>query len=154
MPGGVMIGLPWLKMAPWGIAALMALIAGVCLHLYQAERDAHVAYKATIAQAIADQQAALKAEANRMEANLKQVRQDYEDKIETIRSNAVALYRMRQPAGQSGAMPAATGGKQMDDGTAAKCVADEFVADAADDAAKVSAWQDWCKRNNCPIESP
>lgn len=149
-----MIGLPWLKMLPWGIAALMAIAAATCLHLYQSERDSFVAYRAEVTAIGKAQEAQIEKERQQAEENLKQVRQDYEDKIETIRSNAVALYRMRQPAGQSGAMPAATGGKQMDDGTAAKCVADEFVADAADDAAKVSAWQDWCKRNNCPIESP
>lgn len=149
-----MIGLPWLKMLPWGIAALMAIAAATCLHLYQSERDSFVAYRAEVTAIGKAQEAQIEKERQQAEENLKQVRQDYEDKIETIRSNAVALYRMRQPAGQSGAMPAATGGKQMDDGTAAKCVADEFVADAADDAAKVTAWQDWCKRNNCPVESP
>ena len=149
-----MIGLPWLKMLPWGIAALMAIAAATCLHLYQSERDSFVAYRAEVTAIGKAQEAQIEKERQQAEENLKQGRQDYENKIPVIRRDAVASYRMRYPQSSRCEMPGNAAGQQVDDGTAAKCVADEFIADAADDAAKVTAWQDWCKRNNCPVESP
>lgn len=93
-----MINLPWLKMLPWGIAAVMALAAAACLHLYQSERDAFVAYRAEVTAIGKAQEAQIKKEKEQAEDNLKQVRKDYEDRVPDIRRDAVAAYRMRNPS--------------------------------------------------------
>ena len=147
-----MSNLPWLKLLPWIIAAAMALAAATCLHLYQSERDAFVAYRAEVtAIGKAQEEQVRKQEAQAAE-NLKQVRKDYEDKIPSIRRDAVTAYRLRNPQSGSCAMPGNSASQQVDDGASKEPVADEFVRACAEDAAKVTAWQDYCKRNNCPEE--
>ena len=143
----------WIKALPWGIAALMAFAAAFCLHLYQSERDAFTTYRAKV-EAIAEaQQAQIEKDKQQAEQNLRQVRKDYEDRIPDIRDAAVRNYRLRYPNTCSGALPGNAASVQVDDGASKKCVADEqFILDAAEDAAKLGAFQDYCKRNNCPIK--
>ena len=143
----------WIKALPWGIAALMAFAAAFCLHLYQSERDAFTTHRAKV-EAIAEaQQAQIEKDKQQAEENLKQVRKYYEDRIPDIRYAAVRNYRLRYPNTCSCALPGNAASIQVDDGASQKCVADEqFIRDAAEDAVKVGAFQDWCKRNNCPIK--
>ena len=142
----------WIKALPWGIAALMAFAAAFCLHLYQSERDAFTTYRAK-GKAIAEaQQAQIEKDKQQAEQNLRQVRKDYEDRIPDIRGAAVRAYRLRYPNTCSGAVPGNAASVQVDDGAGKEPVADEFVRACAEDAAKVTAFQDYCKRNNCPVE--
>ena len=93
------------------------------------------------------------------EKNLEQVRKDHEQEIKVVRDGAVAKYLaangMRNNsvrAGGSGVRTLAPGLK-VDAGAAKECVPDEtLIRDAADDAEKLSAWQDWCHLNNCPVQ--
>ena len=148
-----MIQTLWIKALPWGIAALMAFAAAFCLHLYQSERDAFVAFSAEVKAIGEAQQAQVEKDKQQAEENLRQVRKDYEDRIPDIRDAAVRNYRLRYPNTCSGALPGNAASVQVDDGTSQKCVADEqFILDAAEDAAKLGAFQDYCKRNNCPIK--
>lgn len=80
-----------LKMLPWGIAAVMALAAAACLHLYQSERDAFVAYRAEVTAIGKAQEAQIKKEKEQAEYNLKQVRKDYEDRVPDIRRMLLLL---------------------------------------------------------------
>lgn len=143
-----------LKMLPWGIAAVMALAAAACLHLYQSERDAFVAYRAEVTAIGKAQEAQIKKEKEQAEYNLKQVRKDYEDRVPDIRRDAVAAYRLRNPQPRSCTMPGDGTSQPVDDGAVKELLAPdpEFIRNAAEDAAKLSAFQDYCKRNNCPIE--
>ena len=142
----------WIKALPWAIAALMAFAAAFCLHLYQSERDAFVAFRAEVRAIGEAQQAQVEKDKKQAEENLKQVRKDYEDRIPDIRDAAVRNYRMRYPYACSGALPGNAASVQVDDGAGKEPVADEFVRACAEDAAKVTAFQDYCKRNNCPVE--
>ena len=142
----------WIKVLPWAIAAAMALAAATCLHLYQSERDAFTTYRAKVAAIAEAQQAQIEKDKQQAEENLKQVRKDYEDRIPDIRDAAVRAYRLRYPNTCSGAVPGTSTSVQVDDGAKQEPVADEFVRACAEDAAKVTAFQDYCKRNNCPVE--
>ena len=142
----------WIKALPWAIAALMAFAAAFCLHLYQSERDAFTTYRAKV-EAIAEaQQAQIEKDKQQAEQNLRQVRKDYEEKLPAIRDAAVRAYRLRYPNTCSGAVPGNAASVQVDDGAKQEPVADEFIQSCAEDAAKVTAFQDYCKRNNCPVE--
>ena len=142
----------WIKALPWAIAALMAFAAAFCLHLYQSERDAFTTYRAKV-EAIAEaQQAQIEKDKQQAEENLRQVRKDYEDRIPDIRDAAVRAYRLRYSNTCSGAVPGNAASVQVDDGAKQEPVADEFIQSCAEDAAKVTAFQDYCKRNNCPVE--
>jgi type IV secretory pathway TrbF-like protein len=142
----------WIKALPWGVAALMAFAAAFCLHLYQSERDAFVAFRAEVKAIGEAQQAQVEKDKQQAEENLRQVRKDYEDRIPDIRDAAVRAYRLRYPNTCSGAVPGNAASVQVDDGAGKEPVADEFVRACAEDAAKLSAFQDYCKRNNCPVK--
>lgn len=110
--------------------------------------------------------AGLKAEAKKQEDeqkakdNLKKVQADHEKQIPTIRARAVANYlaahRMPDDAGESaggGPVREDGAGIRLDDGAGKECVLDEaFIANAAEDAAKVEAWRSYCTLNSCPVE--
>ena len=142
----------WIKVLPWAIAALMAFAAAFCLHLYQSERDAFTTYRAKVAAIAEAQQAQIERDKQQTEENLKQVRKDYEDRIPDIRDAAVRAYRLRYPNAGRCPMPGTSTSVQVDDGAKQEPVADEFIQSCAEDAAKVTAFQDYCKRNNCPVE--
>ena len=142
----------WIKALPWGVAALMAFAAAFCLRLYQSERDAFTTYRAKVAAIAEAQQAQIEKDKQQAEQNLRQVRKDYEDRIPDIRDAAVRAYRLRYSNTCSGAVPGNAASVQVDDGAKQEPVADEFIQSCAEDAAKVSAFQDYCKRNNCPVE--
>ena len=142
----------WIKALPWAIAALMAFAAAFCLHLYQSERDAFTTYRAKVVAIAEAQQAQVEKDKKQAEENLRQVRKDYEDRIPDIRDAAVRAYRLRYPNAGRCPMPGTSTSVQVDDGAKQEPVADEFVRACAEDAAKVTAFQDYCKRNNCPVE--
>lgn len=149
-----MMALPWLKMLPWGIAALMAIAAATCLHLYQSERDAFITYRAEVTAIGKAQEAQTKKEKEQAEANLQQVRKDYEDRVPDIRRDAVAAYRMRNQQSRSCPMPGGGTSQPMDDGTEQPgiFVDPAFIEDVAEAVSKLKAFQDKCKRDNCPIK--
>lgn len=142
----------WIKALPWAIAALMAFAAAFCLHLYQSERDAFATYRAKVVAIAEAQQAQVEKDKKQAEENLRQVRKDYEDRIPDIRDAAVRAYRLRYPNAGRCPMPGTSTSVQVDDGAKQEPVADEFIQSCAEDAAKVTAFQDYCKRNNCPVE--
>jgi len=147
--------LPWLKALPWLIAALMALVAAGAVHLYMGERDELTAFRATVKQANDDQLKVLIELGDQRETNLKETRKEYEDKIPAIRDGAVRAYCLRNPALCQPAARCEDGPSYpVDDGVKQEPVAceREFIRNSAEDAAKVGAWIDYCKRNNCPIE--
>lgn len=146
------MNLDWLKATPWIIAMLCAVGLAATGYAYIGERDEFTKFRATSEQAGKDateREAKLKDEHSK---NLKEVRQAYEDQIPGIRADAVVAYKLRFPnAGSCGVRPSAPG-KPVDDGAGQKLLVDpKFIEDCGDDAAKLTAWQELCKRNNCPV---
>ena len=93
------------------------------------------------------------------EYTLKKVKADYESQIPAIRANAVANYLSAHGLPESGANTCSGQvlgngtGIRLDDGAVKKFVPDEaFIADAAEDAAKVGAFQAYCTMNKCPVK--
>jgi len=90
--------------------------------------------------------------------NLEKVKADYEKQIPAIRARAVTNYlaRVQHDAAEnpgSGAVQGDGPGLRLDDGTSKECRLDEeFIQDAAEDADKLGAWQEYCRLNNCPVK--
>jgi len=60
---------------------------------------------------------------------------------------------MHDKPAASGGVPGNAAGQPVDDGTGKECIPDPaFIADAAEDAARVEAWRAWCTLNKCSIE--
>ena len=76
------------------------------------------------------------------DANLVKV-ETYEKSLPSIRSNAVAAYKLRYPNVCSSSVPRLTSGKQVDEGASKESVATGFIEDCSDDANKLAAWQAW-----------
>lgn len=146
-----------LKATPWLVAIVMAAVAAVAGHFYVAEKEAFATYKGKVEGAIEQQKIALKAEDAKRERNLKETINGYEKKLDLYRGAGLRTYCLRYPD-QCGHMPnpSAAAGQQVDDGAAGQCVAAQpdpgFIQACTDDAVKVTAFQDYCKRNNCPVE--
>jgi len=111
------------------------------------------AFRATV-QTLGEQAAAnVKRIEQQGKDNLKKVTDDYERKIPAIRAGAVAAYKLRYPNASSCTVCQNVPGKPLDDAARPQCVPDSaFIESAADDAAKVSAWQAWCILNQCPVQ--
>ena len=143
------------KAAPWIAAIVLAALLSLMTNLYLGKRDELAGFQATVAQANADQLKALTEIADQREKNLEEVRKDYESKVPAIRDGAVAAYCLRNPALCKPAArcenPASV---PVDDGTkpAGISVDDAFIQDVAEAVGKLKAFQDKCKRDNCPVE--
>ena len=154
------------KYAAIGVLA----ISLVCMSaLYLSKRDELAAFQGRVeATAKAAEEANAKA-AEVAKKNLKQVKDDYETNIQKIRDGASANYaamvgrlrveRLRNERAGSGSVPSDAARVEVDDGAAAQLVSaptctwePDLVADAAEDAAKVEAWREWCKLNHCEVE--
>ena len=141
----------WLKASPWIIAAAMALAAAVAGKMYLSERDEFTAFRAEVK--ILGEVAELEKidiETER-KANLEKVK-EYERNLPSIRSAAVAAYRLRYANASCSALPVSSASLKVDDGTGKKSMDDSFIADCGDDAAKLEAWREWGRLNSIPIE--
>lgn len=139
-----------LKFLPWGITVAAIAAALFCLNLYEGERVKHAEFRAATTALAKAQEAEAENQKRRYEANLKEVSTNYESKISAIRANAVRNYGLRYATNSAGSLSGSSPGIKMDDGRSQKYM-DDFVGNCGDDAAKLTAWQEWCKRNNCPV---
>ena len=159
-----------LKALPWILVVALALLLGLMTRLYLGERDALATSRANFSAFVAG----VKLEGEQAEAanarkdaehkqNLETIKEEYESQIPRIRHEAVdnylsgrasAVVRQRSAANPgSGAMPGNGAGIKLDDGEKRQCVFDEaFIQDAAEDAAKLDAWQQYCTLNHCPVK--
>ena len=158
--GDGMNPLEWIKWAPWLISAALALALAGMTGQYLHKRDELTELTASVrvlGEAAEKRVAQAKKEGD---DNLKKVKADHEKQIPAVRAGAVAAYRARFPARvvrdsvtAVSAVPDNPASVRMDDAPGAQCVPDEsFIADAAEDAAKVEAWRSWCILNRCPVE--
>ena len=144
----------WVKAVPWVVAVIFGLAAASATHMYLNERDEFTAYRSKAEQQAADDEAAVKEAKDRGEKNLQQLKDDYETKLPAVRSGAVNAYCLRHPTLCRPAACADAASQPVDDGAEQKPVAceREFIRTAAEVAAKLGAFQDYCKRNNCPVK--
>ena len=141
----------WLKAAPWIIAGVMALAAAMAGKMYLSERDEFTAFRAeakTLGESAEREKVAIETE---RKANLEKVK-EYERNIPSIRSAAVDAYRLRYANANCSPLPIPSAGIKVDDGAGKKSMADSFVADCGEDAAKLEAWREWGRLNGVPVE--
>ena len=146
----------WL-LANWKLVAIVILSLALALtfKLWRGEVKEFAMFKAQVE--VLGKQA--KAEKKRIETEHAKVTKEIGDawakNLDSVRNNAVARYRLRDNPGR-GFMPGLTLRPQEPDGASKErlaCDPDEaFIADAAEDAAKVTAWQDWARSLNLPVK--
>ena len=115
-----------LDLIPWFIVAAASLMLIWVSHSYLDLRDEYTAYKAAVQQYRETAVEAAKQREEEHSKNLVAVKEDYEKRI--VEVNAVALRNYR---------------RLRDDAVIGAC---------AEDALKLSAWQEWAKRNGVPVE--
>lgn len=155
-----------LLLANWKLVVIGVLLVllGIVGRLYIDKRDALIIEKANFMTFVARvDELGKEAEAKKAKdeadqlKNLAKVKADHEKQLVEIRDGAVAAYlaRLRQRVPKnpgSGAVQGGGSGIRLDDGASAQCVPDEgFIRDAAEDAEKVGAWQEYCRLNQCPV---
>ena len=153
-----------LDLIPWLIVAAASLMLIWVAHSYLDLRDEYSAYKAAVQQSRENALNAARAREEAHRQNLAAVKEEYEKRLSEINAVALRNYRrMRDDAAtrERISLSLAPGSVEVDAGAAEKCVAapsaaggidDAVIAGCAEDALKVSAWQDWAKRNGVPVE--
>ena len=140
---------------PYIAIGLLVISNGFTFRLWQSEREDHITYRAQIASmanAVREENARL---ARIQLQNLSHLRVDYEAKLPSVRSDAVAAYlrRVPVPAARGDAVPAPSANIKVDDGAVKECRPDSaLIQDAADDALKLSAWQEYGRQNHLPVQ--
>ena len=147
----------WL-LANWKLVAIgiLSLALALTFKLYRNEVEKYALFRAQVA-TLGEQ---AKAEKKRIETEHAKVTKEIGDawakNLDSVRNNAVTRYRLRDNPGR-GFMPGLTLRPQEPDGASKEqmdsCTPDEqFIRDAAEDAAKVTAWQDWARSLNLPVK--
>lgn len=147
-----MLGVSWVKAAPWLACFVLALMVAFVAHAYMAERDEFTAYRAVV-EALGKKAAEDKIKTEELyKQTLEKVKQHEKD-IPAIRSAAVAAYKLRFPDAGRCSLPGASFGVQPHDGTRQESMAsDQFIQDCGDDADKVEAWRAWAILNGIKIK--
>jgi len=148
------------------VIAVLLILLGQMTRLYIDKRDDLMIEKANFTTFVArvdelgkDTKDKLDKDKAEQLMNLEKVKADHEKQITEVRDSAVARYLARRvranastDSGSSG-VRADGAGLRLDDGTSKECRLDEeFIQDAAEDADKLGAWQEYCRLNNCPVK--
>ena len=153
-----------LDLIPWIVVVTLGVLLMWETNSHVSTRAEFAAYQGRVVQQAEDLMAAARAQENEYRNNLNAVKEAYEKRLSEINAIALRNYRrMRDDAATRDriALSLTTDRVEMDDGAAAQCVVvaqpagtldDAIVGACAEDAAKVTAFQDYCKRNNCPVE--
>lgn len=154
-----------LDLIPWFIVAAASLMLIWVSHSYLDLRDEYTAYKAAVQQYRETAVEAAKQREEEHSKNLVAVKEDYEKRI--VEVNAVALRNYRRLRDDAAAarervsLSLSPSGVEVDAGTAterlvaaqpAGGIDDAVIGACAEDALKLSAWQEWAKRNGVPVE--
>jgi hypothetical protein len=147
-----------LLLANWKLIVIGVLSALVVMfyNLWLGARDDLASFKGQIAQSAADAEAENARMLRVQLANLNVLKVDYEAKLPQVRSDAIANYLARRvrtkPAGETG-VPSTGTGIKVDDGTSKESIPDpSFIADCAEDAHRLTAWQQYGRMNHLPIK--
>lgn len=153
-----------LDLIPWFIGAAASLMLIWVSHSYLDLRDEYTAYKAAVQQYRETAVEAAKQREEEHRQNLVAVKEDYEKRLSEINAIALRNYRrMRDDAAtrERISLSLAPGSVEVDAGTAterlvaaqpAGGIDDAVIGACAEDALKLSAWQEWAKRNGVPVE--
>ena len=156
------------KALPWvlAVAVALGLALGLMTNLYLEKRDALAIEKTrfdTFVAGVERKGRDAEAEKARKDAEhkqtLAQIKETHESQIPRVRADAVANYRasigLRQRSATnpgSGELRGNGAGVRLDDGAQRQCVLDEtLIQNAAEDAAKLGAWQQYCRMSRCPV---
>lgn len=153
-----------LDLIPWAFSFVVAIALAWVTGEYLDLQIEYAVYKGRVVQQAEDMASASREQEGEYRNNLIAVKEDYEKKLSEINAVALRNYRrMRDDAAtrERISLSLAPGSVEVDAGAAEKCVAapsaaggidDAVIAGCAEDALKVSAWQDWAKRNGVPVE--
>lgn len=143
----------------WKLIVIGVLVAatGLMTNLYVGKRDELIAFTAQVKQAGEAQKVETQKREVQFKETLKVIKDQYENTIPEIRANAVtnylAAHSVRNPSPRSRLVPKTSSSVQVDDSAKLECVPDgAFIENAAEDALKLEAWQDWAKLNGVPVE--
>ena len=153
-----------LDLIPWFIVAAASLMLIWVSHSYLDLRDEYTAYKAAVQQYRETAVEAAKQREEEHSKNLVAVKEDYEKRLSEINAVALRNYRrMRDDAATRDriTLSLSPSGVEVDAGTATERLVaaqpvggidDAVIGACAEDALKLSAWQEWAKRNGVPVE--
>ena len=153
-----------LDLIPWAFSFVVAIALAWVTGEYLDLQIEYAVYKGRVVQQAEDMASASRAQENEYRNNLIAVKEDYEKRLSEINAVALRNYRrMRDDAAtrERISLSLAPGSVEVDAGAAEKCVVvaqpagtldDSIVGACAEDALKLTAWQDWAKRNQLPTE--
>lgn len=153
-----------LDLIPWAFSFVVAIALAWVRGEYLDLQIEYAVYKGRVVQQAEDLMAAARAQENEYRNNLDAVKEDYEKRLSEINAVALRNYRrMRDDAAtrERISLSLAPGSVKVDAGTAterlvaaqpAGGIDDAVIGACAEDALKLSAWQDWAKRNGVPVE--
>lgn len=153
-----------LDLIPWLIVAAAGFLLIWVAHSYLDLRDEYTTYKAAVQQYREDSVKAARAREDEHRQNLDAVKEDYEKRLFEINAVALRNYRrLRDDAAtrERVSLSLSPSGVEVDAGTAterlvaaqpAGGIDDAVIGACAEDALKLSAWQEWAKRNGVPVE--
>jgi hypothetical protein len=140
------------KTTPWLVCGALAALTLFAGNRYLALRDEYTAYRTRVEDAGHAARLAQESLRAAHEKTLEEVRKSYENQIDTVRSGALAAYRLRDANPRSSTVCADAGGQPVDDDAERKRLADATLGNCAEDALKLAAWQAWCARNGCAVQ--
>lgn len=142
-----------MKASPWFLAFFLSILLSLVSHFYLKERDAFTEFRSVVRQLGEEARIEKKRIEHERDLTLEKVRQ-YEKDLPAIRANAVAAYkRMRDTNPGLRPLPGASPSLTLDDGAQQECLLDTvFIYDAAEDVARLSAWQEWAELNKIPVK--
>jgi len=148
-----------LLLSNWKYVAIAVLAASnvFLLNCWKAAHDELVAWQATLTAYSKAQQDENDRMVKQHEDNLARIKEAYEHDLPKVQSDAVANYRathrMLGTTNCPGQVSSPSPGQQVHDGTIQEQlpIDEETVRICADDANKLSEWQDYAKLNNLPV---
>lgn len=153
------------RSAPYIIIAVLIAALAWTTHLYLNKRDQLAALTATVQALGVAAEKVVEEKKAEYASNLQTVKEDHESLTSAIRATAVANYVRAHPnaggvlnCSRSRTLCPTSSSIKVDDGTEQKPLLDgnitldeATIRNAAEDASKVDAWQEWAKLNNLPV---
>jgi len=144
----------WAKAAPWliGLALVLSLLG--MTHLYMAERDAYTKLKAEYEQAGKDGKEREDKLRDDHKNNLIELEKAHGKARLVTADTAVANYKLRHPDTGASGLCRPSPSQTLGNGTQQELIPVDgaTLQECAKDSGKVAWFQDYCLRNNCPVE--
>jgi hypothetical protein len=135
-----------------GIAAALVAALSVVGWRYRSTLTEFAAYRAVVQAEGARAKAAQDAVRESHETALQTIRNDYEKQIDAVRAGAADNFkRLRESNARGGGVRGTPNRNKMDDGTEPKPLLARTLANCAEDALKLEAWQTLCGKIKCEV---